>query len=340
MATNAPLGGFRVYSTCPPSNFSEASTYRQSAEVVARWSEEAGCDGMLVYTDNGLVDPWLAAHVVIGATERLAPLVAVQPVYMHPYSVAKMVWTYAFLHGRRVALNMVAGGFKTDLLAIGDTTPHDRRYDRLVEYTQIITRLLQGGEPVTFEGEFYQVKNLKMPTPLDADLFPAITVSGSSDAGLNAARAIGAVAVQYPKPVAEYEQSPLATDLPLGIRVGVVARDDSDEAWAIARERFPEDRKGQITHKLAMKVSDSKWHEQLSELGEVREEDSPYWMIPFENYKTFCPYLVGSYRRVAAEIARYVRIGYETFILDVPISAEELGHIGEVFRRAREMANA
>ena len=39
---------------------------------------------------------------------------------------------------------------------------------------------------------------------------------------------------------------------------------------AVARERFPEDRKGQITHQLAMKVSDSAWHRQLSELGERR----------------------------------------------------------------------
>ena len=179
MATTASLGGFRVFSTCPPSNFAKPATYLEDVRLVAKWSEDAGCDGTLVYTDNGLVDPWLAAQVVIQATDRLAPLVAVQPIYMHPYSVAKMVWTYAFLHGRGVALNMVAGGFKTDLLALDDPTPHDRRYDRLVEYTEIITRLLKGAEPVTFEGDFYRVKNLKMPSPLPADLFPAITVSGS-----------------------------------------------------------------------------------------------------------------------------------------------------------------
>jgi len=43
-------------------------------------------------------------------------------------------------------------------------------------------------------------------------------------------------------------------------------------------------------------------------------------MVPFENYKTFCPYLVGSYDRVADEIARYVGVGYRTIILDVPAS--------------------
>ncbi len=86
-----------------------------------------------------------------------------------------------------------------------------------------------------------------------------------------------------------------------------------------------------------MKVSDSAWHKQLSKIGETAKgEDSeqPYWMLPFENYKTFCPYLVGSYERVADEVARYVGVGYRTIILDVPASPEELEHIGVVCERA------
>src|SRR5205809_571415 len=82
---------------------------------VARWSEAAGCEGILVYTDNGIVDPWLVAQLVVQATERLCPLVAIQSVYMHPYSAAKMVSSLAHLHGRRAYLNMVAGGFRNDL---------------------------------------------------------------------------------------------------------------------------------------------------------------------------------------------------------------------------------
>jgi len=86
-----------------------------------------------------------------------------------------------------------------------------------------------------------------------------------------------------------------------------------------------------------MKVSDSAWHKQLSKLGETAAgEDQPYWMVPFENYKTFCPYLVGSYDRVADEVARYVGVGYRTIILDVPASPEELEHIGVVCERAAE----
>ena len=66
---------------------------------------------------------------------RVVPLIAVQPVYIHPYSVAKLVSSLAFLHGRKVYLNMVAGGFVTDLDALADETDHDERYRRLVEYT-------------------------------------------------------------------------------------------------------------------------------------------------------------------------------------------------------------
>jgi alkanesulfonate monooxygenase len=260
---------------------------------------------------------------------------------MHPYAVAKMVASLGLLHGRRVYLNMVAGGFKNDLAALHDPTPHDERYARLIEYTTIILALLGTTTPVTYEGHYYRVTNLKMTPPLPPELLPGVFVSGSSDAGLAAARQLGALAVQYPKPVAEYEAAPpAAADVAaLGIRVGIIAREGADEAWAVARARFPEERKGQLTHQLAMKVSDSAWHQQLSELGAGgASDDQPYWMVPFENYKTFCPYLVGSYDRVADQVARYVALGYRTMILDVPASPEELAHIGVVCERAAARA--
>jgi alkanesulfonate monooxygenase len=61
--------------------------------------------------------------------------------------------------------------------------------------------------------------------------------------------------------------------------------------------------------------------------------ESPYWLHPFENYKTFCPYLVGTYGRVADEIARYAAAGYRTIILDVPPDREELDHTGRVLEQ-------
>jgi alkanesulfonate monooxygenase len=272
------------------------------------------------------------SQLVIESTERLAPLVAVQAAYMHPYSAAKMVTSLGYLHGRRLYLNMVAGGFRNDLVALGDDTPHDERYERTIEYTQIITRLL-AGETVSYQGDRYTVSKLTMTPQLPAHLQPGLFISGSSPAGLDAAARIGAVAVKYPKRSGEEVDQAGERS---GMRVGIVTRTSSQEAWSVARERFPEDRKGQIAHTLAMKVSDSHWHRQLSDMAAATSaEDDPYWLLPFENYATFCPYLVGSYERVGAELARYIELGFHSFILDIPASEEELQHIGVVFERAR-----
>ena len=43
---------------------------RRRVIEVARWSEDTGCTGILVYTDNSLVDPWLVAQIIIENTER------------------------------------------------------------------------------------------------------------------------------------------------------------------------------------------------------------------------------------------------------------------------------
>lgn len=325
-----------LFSTCPPSWAVPRDEYLRRVADVARWSDEAGYRGILVYTDNSLVDPWLVSNVILDNTASLCPLVAVQPVYMHPYAVAKMVTSFGYLRDRRVYLNLVAGGFVGDLTALGDTTEHDPRYDRLTEYAQIIMELLSGSGSVTFRGEYYEVEKLRLQPALAAELFPGIMVSGSSEAGLHAARTIGATAIKYPQPPGE-ELDRRGDSIESGVRVGIVARASGEEAWAVALERFPEDRKGQITHALAMSVSDSKWHARLSELGESPVSDvNPYWLGPFQNYKTFCPYLVGSYDLVGGELARYIALGYETFILDVPASREELEHISIAFAAAWE----
>jgi alkanesulfonate monooxygenase len=331
-----PQPTIKVFSTCPQSSDHTSREYQRRVIDVAQWSEANGCEGILVYTDNRILDPWLVAQIIIRHTTRLCPLVAVQPVYMHPYSVAKMVTSLGFLYHRRVYLNMVAGGFSNDLVSLDDTTPHDRRYDRIVEYTEIVKRLLTE-DSVSFDGEFYRIKNVKLSPRLESDFVPEILMSGSSEASLAAAEKLDAIAVKYPKAPSEDEGILSNSRIDSGVRTGIIARDTEEEAWRIAHDRFPEDRKGQLAHELAMKTSDSVWHKQLSSLAHsTGGKKSPYWLGPFQNYKTFCPYLVGSYEGVAEEIARYLELGYQTFILDIPPNEEELRSIGRVFDLAQE----
>ena len=57
-----------------------------------------------------------------------------------------------------------------------------------------------------------------------------------------------------------------------------------------------------VTRQLASVVSDSVWHKELTGVDQSHET-SPYWLVPFQNYKAMCPYLVGTYDEVGAELA-------------------------------------
>src|SRR6266478_7374008 len=243
----APDHGLKIFSSCPVSAQAQPERCIPELQEFARASEDAGHEGALVFTDNSQLDPWLVAQIIIESTDRLCPLVAIQPAYMHPYSVAKMITSFAHLYGRRVYLNMVAGGFKNDLLALSDLTPHDERYARLLEYATVIQSLLHTADPISFDGRYYKVTNLKLTPPLPAELMPGMLVSGSSEAGMDAARQLGATAVEYPKPPAEYATAFSSDDVTApGIRIGIIARPQDAEAWTAARARYPEDRKGQL----------------------------------------------------------------------------------------------
>ncbi len=329
-----------IYATSPPSVDFDDRDYPLRVAEIARWSEAAGCEGTLVYSDHRLADPWAVAHHLLNATERLVPLVALQPAYMHPFTVAKMIATLSGWYNRRIDLNLLAGGFKRDLEAMGDMTPHDERYTRLEEYSRIITGLLEASwekRGFTLEGKYYTSDNLRLSQRIPSELMPRLLVSGSSEAGQAAARSLGATAISYPLPTAAYDTETVGAAT--GLRVGLIARDDEAGAWRIAEERFPPDRKGEIAHKMATKVSDSQWHHTLSEIGEGGP-GQPYWMRPFQSYKTFCPYLVGDYPTVAHEIARYMKVGFGTFILDVPGSEAELEMVGRLFAMAQDEAVA
>ena len=330
---------FQVFSTCPQSSKFEQHEYLGRVVEISRWCQRYAYDGILVYYDHSLVDPWLVSSEIVKASETVSPLVAVQPTAMPPYSVAKMLTTQSYLYGRRYYLNMIAGGFKGDLQAIGDETPHDRRYDRLQEFTEIVLALA-AGETVTREGEWYTANALKLAPAIPEELRPGLLMSGSSPAGLATAAALGAIAIQYPEPAGE-ETTEVPEGVTTGIRVGIIARDSSEEAWKVAHERFPPDRRGELMHEMAMSKSDSQWHHTLSKLAEESaSEGNAYWLGPFQNYNTFCPYLVGSFDEVVQQIVRYWESGHRAIILDIPRDEDDFATTAEVFDRAAALVAA
>lgn len=318
-----------IYTTCPPSTAFTRNDYLPHVSEVARWSEQHGATGMLIYTDNSLADPWCVAQAVLTETEHLLPLIAVQPAYAPPFAIAKRVTSLAYLYGRRIALNMVAGGFVRDLASLGDSVEHDDRYERLFEYTQFIQSLLRN-EIVSREGRFYSLAGLQLSPPMPDRLLPLVFVSGSSSAGAGVAAKLAAIAVNYPP-------SPEAMNLVIAsgsfARVGIIAAATDAAAWAEAYRRFPADRRGEMTHRMATAVSDSVWHKTLSDAAEKQtERGGHYWLHPLKTYRTFCPYLVGSYDAVGSILAQYRKAGFEGFILDVPQAESDLVQTMEAFR--------
>ncbi|HAC16528.1 MAG TPA: alkanesulfonate monooxygenase [Bacteroidetes bacterium] len=325
-----------LFTTTPQSVELTRYQFLKEMKRIPRQSEKYGYKGILVYSDNRLADPWMMTEMILEETTHLLPMIALQPMYMHPYTVAKKIATIGLIYERQIALNLIAGGFVNDLIAIGDHTPHDKRYDRLAEYTEIIQLLLTSKNAVTYKGEFYEIKNLKLQPFLPDHLQPIYYLSGSSEMARKTASRVGAKLIEYPIPTADYEKSGRTNGSGIkGIRVGILARSTHEKAWSDARIRFPDVRSGELSHQMANKISDSEWHKTLSnQNGYDQTEESVYWLGPFKHYHTFCPYLVGDFEEVARELSGYLQVGCTTCILDIPVSEIDLYSTLRVFDQA------
>ena len=169
--------------------------------------------------------------------------------------------------------NMVAGGFRNDLIALGDCIEHDDRYDRIVEYVSIMKSLFDEPGADLYGRLLYCQKSRGKPRNSARAGSGGICLRNRSG-GIAAARKIGATSISYPGTPRGEKKSSIG--VPAGVRIGIIAREESREAWRIAHERYPTDRKGKLTHAMARRVSDSAWYEQLSELGDrPAESGSP-----------------------------------------------------------------
>lgn len=327
----------RIFTTASPSVRFHPRAYLDRVAEIASWHEQVGILGMLIYTDNSLIDPWTVAQATLERTRRFVPLVAIQPLYMHPLTAARKISSLGFLYGRRIALNLVAGGFVRDLAQLGDHTEHDMRYDRLLEYTSIMMALIRG-EVTSFNGTYYHVEGLSLVPQLPLELMPELFLSGASPACISAAAKLGATHLSYTKPLAQIVPGQTSAGV-IGLRLGIVARPDRDTAWQAARTRFPADRRGQLAHRMARGTTDSIWHRDISAVADTLDHtaNDPYWLFPLKNYKTFCPYLVGSYEEVAEYLQGYSDLGYSTLILDEPESHDDLMHTVRALKLGKEL---
>ena len=325
----------RVFTISPRT--ADESAYWQGLCDTACWSEKYECTGVLIFTGNDTyIDPWIVAQFILANTKNISPLVAVNPVYMHPFSAAKMVSSLSHLYERKIFLNMVTGTALTHLVALGDTLDHDERYRRLLEYILIVRTLLGDPKPISFRGDFYKTTNLQLSRHMPPALYPEFVLAGQSTAARRVWEATGAIGIRMLG--AKLEESVMENR---GIHFGLLTRQTENEAWEIARQYFPIDQEGQEILELSMRNTDSVWKKKMKlEAGALPHNDthSGYWLEPFRNFKADCPYIVGSHMQAASLLAALVVRGIDLFVLDIPAKEEEYENANEAFLLARQMA--
>ncbi|WP_406254116.1 LLM class flavin-dependent oxidoreductase [Streptomyces chartreusis] len=307
---------------------------------IARAAEDLGFVGALTPTGAWCEDAWLTTAMVSQNTERLKFLVAFRPGFVSPTLAAQMASTFQRQSGGRLMLNVVTGGESQEQRAYGDFLDKDDRYRRTGEFLQVVRGLWEG-QTVDLVGEHLQVEGAKLarvPDPV-----PEVYFGGSSPiAGKIAARHAdvyltwgeppGAVAekIAWIRGLAEKE----GRSVRFGIRLHVITRDTSEQAWAEARrllDGFDPETVRAVQAGLAR--SESEGQRRMLALhggGSDGLEIHPNLWAGIGLVRGGAgTALVGSHDEVAERIAEYHRLGMDEFVLSGYPHLEEAYWFGE-----------
>ena len=311
----------------------DSSLYWKNILKVIDSCQEYGLNGVLLFEGNDtFISPWVAAQETLARTSSVSPLIAVNPIYMHPFKAAKIVSSLTQIYKRKIYLNMITGTAVNYLESMSDALSHDQRYKRVKEYIQVMNGLLGSTAPFSFKGDYYSVSDIQLLPGISADLMPVFLLSGQSDAAVKVALETASVATQMLPPglcddVGDAE----------AINFGILTRPSEKEAWDSAFQIFPENEEDQLIQELSMSNTDSSWKRRMDVLAKLPEDkDSGYWMGPFRNFRSDGPYLVGSYDKVAGVLIGLLEKGIRKFIFDVNLEDDEFRHISHVLDMVRD----
>lgn len=207
---------------------------------VARAAEQVGFTGALTPTGVWCEDAWLTTAMLVAHTERLKFLVAFRPGSISPTLAAQQAATYQRHSGGRLLLNVVTGGESKEQRAYGDFLDKDGRYARTREFLQVV-RALWRGETVDLDGEHVHVEGAfldRLPEPV-----PPVYFGGSSPVAGEVAAEHADVYLTWGEPPVQVAEKiewirTLAADrgrtVRFGIRLHVITRDTSEQAWTQA----------------------------------------------------------------------------------------------------------
>ncbi len=143
--------------------------------------------------------------------------------------------------------------------------------------------------------------------------------------------------ITHPEPVELFAQGFVAarkdSGLEIGVRIGLIARETGEEAWAVARADHQVDRAARL-RTLLKRESQSDWNRRMANLAaEADVYDDVYWTGLYSTGRTAAPVLVGSYSKVAEYLSRYLSLGVSKLLLTKVDSEDEFRHAHTVLMR-------
>jgi alkanesulfonate monooxygenase SsuD/methylene tetrahydromethanopterin reductase-like flavin-dependent oxidoreductase (luciferase family) len=160
------------------------SNPRVLADLAAE-AEEAGWDGFFVWDavfarppQVPMANPWVALSAIATQTRRIRIGAMVTPLARRrPWQVARETVSLDHLSKGRLIFGVGLGYQALDFEAFGEEADPKVRGEKLDEGLEVLARLWTGN-PVTFQGKHYQVKDVKFfPKPLQTPRIP-IWVAG------------------------------------------------------------------------------------------------------------------------------------------------------------------
>ncbi|MER6378602.1 LLM class flavin-dependent oxidoreductase [Streptomyces sp. NPDC001250] len=307
---------------------------------IARAAEDLGFLGALTPTGAWCEDAWLTTAMVSQNSERLKFLVAFRPGSVSPTLAAQMASTFQRQTGGRLLLNVVTGGESHEQRAYGDFLDKDARYCRTGEFLHIV-RDLWDGKSVDLHGEHLQVEEARLsrvPDPV-----PEVYFGGSSPAAGDVAARYADVYLTWGEPPAQVAAKiawirELAAghgrSLRFGIRLHVITRDTSAQAWAEADrllDGFDPETVRAVQAGLTRSESEGQ-RRMLALHGGSREslEIHPNLWAGIGLVRGGAgTALVGSHDEVAERIKEYHALGIDEFVLSGYPHLEEAYWFGE-----------
>lgn len=309
---------------------------------IARSAEQQGFEAALTPTSTDCLDAWVTTAALAPVTERLKFLVAFRPGLLTPTLAALQAATFQRVSGGRLLLNIVTGGEDVEQRRFGDGLTKDERYARTGEFLHIVRRLFEG-ERVTFQGRHLWVEDAVLPDPPER---PPFFFGGSSEAAVEVAARHSDVYLTWGEPPAAVAEKigrvqsaarAVGRELDFGIRLHVIARPTSDEAWAQANRLLAGLDPEQIRDaQERQRASQSEGQRRMTTLHGGRTDQleiAPNLWAGIGLVRGGAgTALVGSYEEVADRIAEYHDLGLQHFILSGYPHLEETYHVGEGLR--------